>query len=132
MQIARVVLFATLGVLFSLGRVPGPSDSSHHSPSRPTACAYEPSGPVTMFIDEEVTFGNVSGDTCITGLPVSISPSNGTVGFASGSGCAPASSTTNGNGLFKVRACSTGTVTVTAYTSPHTYQTITIVVIYDP
>ena len=85
---------------------------------------YTPAGPVTIPVDSVQTFAP-NAIPC-SGLTIEISPADGTAGFYPGSGCTQTSFTTGSSGLFKVRACDTGSVTVSIKQGSTVLQTITV------
>lgn len=86
-------------------------------------CTWSPAGPVSLAPDAEQTF--TSGFGC-SGYTVTISPANGTAGFTAGSACDLTEVTTSGSGIFKVRACEVGSVTVTIRSGSTVVQTISV------
>lgn len=89
---------------------------------------YTPSDTVHIAVNAEQTFGPAS--TGCSGLSISISPANGTAGFTSGTACTLTSFTTGSAGIFKIRGCQPGTVTVSIKQGSTTLQTITLIVDY--
>jgi hypothetical protein len=98
------------------------------TPAPAETCSYEPSGVVGIGIGEVQTFHPQTG-SC-SGLSVSISPADGTAGFSSGSGCTLTGVTTGAFGVFKVRGCENGSVTVTISSGGTVLQTIDVIVSY--
>lgn len=90
-------------------------------------CSWTPAGEVTIEPGEIQTFVSGGGFGC-SGYSVSITPDNGTAGFSSGTDCTLTSVTTSGAGIFKVRGCNAGGVTVTIRSGSTVVQTISVVV----
>lgn len=93
------------------------------TPTDSATCSWTPTGPVTIGVGEEQTFGSALG---CSGYSVDITPANGTAGFTSGTACSLTSITTTNSGLFKVRGCATGSVTVTVRSGSTVIQTISV------
>lgn len=120
--IAAPLMLALLGA-----QVPAPSPAAPSAPLAPrSTCYYEPSGSVFIGIGEVQTFF-ADLDSC-SGLNVSISPANGVAGFSSGTACTKTSVVTGSAGIFKVRGCSAGSVTVTVSSGHSVLQTIYVTV----
>jgi hypothetical protein len=86
---------------------------------------YSPSGTVAMDVGATQTFFPAMG--FCGPVDVSISPNNGVAGFTSGTDCNTTTNTTGGVGLFKIRTCNSGNVTVTIRDGATVLQTIQII-----
>lgn len=110
-------------LLGGLATPPASSPAPARAPSAAQTCYYDYPEYVFIQVGEVMPF---FGDNC-AGMNISISPADGTAGFSSGTACTKTDVTTV-YGVFKVRGCQAGSVTVSISDGGIQLQTIQIIV----
>jgi len=117
--------FAIAAAVTLAARFPDPPRRS--TPHTLVSCIpYTPSGTVHIDVNAQQTFAPDS--TFCSGFFIRISPDVGIAGFTQGSACDQDTVTTASTGLFKIRGCEPGTVSVTVNQGSTVLQTISVVV----
>lgn len=133
MKLHRIAGLAVIAIaLIATNIMAGANNAQRSSASNGRmACApWSPSGTVYIEPGQVRSFGP-SGLEC-SGYSLNISPADSTAGFSATTGCSVTETTTVGSGLFKVRGCSLGNVTVSIRDGTVVVQTIAVIVGYEP